>query len=73
MNKSLKPFECTVQVIRETEKAFLVTQGLKGPGNKLLTHWLPKSQCSWPDGEPEPDATLTVELPEWLALEKGLT
>ena len=34
--------------------------------------WLPKSQIESLVGDPAPGDTVTVTLPEWLAMEKGL-
>ena len=47
----------------ETEEAWLIDFGENDPT------WLPKSQC---EIEEENDGTVTVTLPEWLAIEKGL-
>jgi hypothetical protein len=56
--------EITVEVIKETAAAVLVTDG-------DIEVWLPKSQITLmvPD---EGDETRTMEIPEWLAVEKGL-
>lgn len=60
------------KVIQETEKAYLFTDGsmLKTACGKPSTvpkaQWLPKSQCEWDDHDKE------MQLPEWLAIEKGL-
>jgi hypothetical protein len=57
--------DISVSVLIETEKAWLVTDGLPDDGV-----WIPKSQA-----EIEPSATggiFTLTLPEWLAKEKGL-
>lgn len=76
------PVECSVQIIRTTEKAFLVTDGTTEPNkqgkSKAKTFWLPKSQCTWPDNadmdieDHDPNTVYTVQLPMWLATEKGL-
>lgn len=54
-----------VQVLRETDKAAMVT--LDVPDNGV---WLPKSQIEL--SETGIAGIMTVTLPEWLALEKGL-
>lgn len=54
-----------VQVLHETEKAALVT--LDVPDNGV---WLPKSKIEI--SETGIGGIMTVTLPEWLALEKGL-
>ncbi len=47
----------------DTPKAWLIDFGLDDPV------WVPKSQVEL---EEEGDGTVTVTMPEWLALEKGL-
>lgn len=64
MAKNHDIVEVEVDVLHETEKAYLVTQGETFSSGEPINEWLPKSQCQW-DGE-------TMQLPEWLALEKGL-
>jgi hypothetical protein len=54
-----------VQVLHETDKAAMVT--LDVPDNGV---WLPKSQIEL--NETGIAGIMTVTLPEWLALEKGL-
>lgn len=47
----------------ETEAAWLIDFGEQD------SVWLPKSQC---EVEEESDGSVTVTLPEWLAIEKGI-
>lgn len=54
-----------VQVLHETEKAALVTVDV--PDNGV---WLPKSKIEL--SETGIAGIMTVTLPEWLALDKGL-
>ena len=54
-----------VQVLHETEKAALVT--LDVPENGV---WLPKSKIEI--SETGTSGIMTLTLPEWLALERGL-
>ena len=54
-----------VQVLHETEKAALVTVDV--PDNGV---WLPKSQIEL--SETGIGGIMTMTLPEWLALDKGL-
>jgi len=57
--------EISVQVLRETDKAVLVTPDIPEHGK-----WLPKSQV-----ELHPSAVegiVTLVLPEWLATKEGL-
>ena len=57
MKKNHDIIEVAVDLKHETEKAYLITDGDKD-------HWLPKSQCEFEDG--------IMQMPEWLAMEKGL-
>lgn len=54
-----------VQVLHQTEKAALVTMDV--PDNGV---WLPKAQIEL--SETGIGGIMTVTLPEWLALERGL-
>lgn len=54
-----------VQVVHETEKAVLVT--LDVPDNAV---WIPKSHCDL--SETGIGGVMTLTLPEYLAIEKGL-
>lgn len=56
----------TVTVKRESEKALLVEHGA-GPDA-----WVPKSQILDYSDDYRPGDTIEIELPEWLALEKGM-
>lgn len=60
--------DCTV--VKETPAAYLVDVGktkVAAGGVKVPDLvWLPKSQCEWDEGDGE------MQLPEWLAIEKGL-
>ena len=49
----------------ETDKAILISDN----GDEEHAVWLPKSQI---EIEGDQDDILTVTLPEWLAMEKGL-
>ncbi|RJX19014.1 MAG: hypothetical protein C4575_09570 [Desulforudis sp.] len=61
--------EIDVEIIWETSDAVWVTDG-------FTRAWLPKSQIKLPDdvneAAIEPGQTLTVELPAWLAEDRGL-
>ena len=46
----------------ETEKAYLVSDG-------KTTAWIPKSQCEMAEGL---GVACEFQMPEWLAVEKGL-
>ena len=48
------------EVLHETELAYRFTDGSGDPV------WLPKSQCEWDEDEE------IMDMPEWLAIEKGL-
>lgn len=57
--------QITVEVVRETELAVLVTETTPEEGE-----WLPKSQITM---TPADKAGFTnITLPEWLAIAKGL-
>lgn len=51
-----------VEFLKESDRAIKVSDG-------NVEEWLPKSQIEY-DGEP--GDTITVTMPNWLALEKGL-
>lgn len=57
MSKNHDIITVSVKLKHETAAAYLVNGGDKDV-------WVPKSQCEYSDGE--------LQLPEWLALEKGL-
>ena len=55
--------EIACQLVRETKAAWLVNDGTQEV-------WLPKSQCEW---EPEGYKDVGImQVPEWLAIDKGL-
>jgi hypothetical protein len=58
--------DVAVEVVRETEKAFQVSED----GGKTLV-WLPKSQVEWHQDKPG-KMVGTMVMPEWLAKDKGL-
>lgn len=58
-----------VKIIRETESAWLVSDGDDSDAPEV---WLPKSQCTMHPHHAKPGAVAEVELPNWLAEEKGL-
>ncbi len=62
MNEAIN-IEITVDILRETDAAILVSDGDREV-------WLPKSQIEY-SGDPG-DESVCVEIPEWLAEEKGL-
>jgi len=59
-----KDIEICVEIKRETDAAFLVTDD----GNSQS--WLPKSQIQT-DQNCEPGDTVIFTMPEWLAIDKG--
>lgn len=59
------PVDLDVQVLHETDKAALVTLDVPEKGV-----WLPKSKIEL--SETGIAGIMTVTLPEWLALDKGL-
>lgn len=62
---SLQLIDIACQVVRETEKAWGITEADDG-----TVIWVPKSACEW---HPIPGKFVgTMVMPEWLAKEKGL-
>ena len=57
--------EVDVKIIHKTENAILVTD------DEVKEVWLPKSQVTTHQNYDIGD-TLTIEIPEWVAEEKGL-
>jgi hypothetical protein len=51
--------EIACELRRETDKAFLIFDG----GKEV---WVPKGLCEWDASD------RTMQMPEWLALQKGL-
>lgn len=64
VDDSRDPIDVDIELIRETEKAVLVTDGDKDV-------WLPKSRISLPKDREE-GGTYTIQVETWLAMEKGL-
>lgn len=54
-----------VELRRETEKAYGLSQGELDENDREILAWVPKSKV-----EKNDDGTFT--MPEWLAMEKGL-
>ena len=71
MAKNHDIIEIAGQIIHETDKAYLFTDGtmLKNSDGKSSAspkgQWIAKSQCEWDDKDK------TMQMPEWLAMEKG--
>ncbi len=59
MSKNHDIIEIAGELRRETEKAYLLFDGTREA-------WLPKASCEWDEKDK------TMQMPEWLALEKGL-
>lgn len=57
MKKNHDIISIPASIRHETEKAYLIDDGKAGV-------WLPKSACEFDEGE--------LQLPEWLAIDKGL-
>ena len=57
--------EVDVEILSETELAFLVSDG-------DITTWVPKSQVVNSKHNLRVGGLVTVEIPEWLAIKKGL-
>lgn len=63
--------DVSLQIIQETEKAYLVTEGLRKEG-KLIQHWVPKSAVDG-DLEKRYPSVVVMTMPRWLFEEKGFT
>jgi len=61
MTKNHKITEVEGEVFHETDKAYLFSTE-----DRAAAVWLPKSMCEWDESDD------TMQLPEWLAEEKGL-
>jgi hypothetical protein len=57
--------EVDIVLHHETDKAYLVSTD----GKRDKAVWIPKSQCQQVDGEGQ---HWTLEMPEWLAIDRGL-
>jgi hypothetical protein len=60
MKKNHTIIEIAGELRHETEKAYQFFDG-------KVTVWLPKSQAEWSEQDG------TMQMPEWLAMERGLT
>lgn len=58
--------EVSAVLLHETEKAYCFDSGKIDDQRRAIGIWIPKSQCEFT----EEDGCL--QLPEWLALERGL-
>lgn len=58
MSKNHDIIEIAGEIRGETEKAYRLFDGQK-------TEWVPKSQCEWDEKDK------TMQMPEWLAMDKG--
>jgi len=58
MSKNHDIIEIAGELRGETEKAYRLYDGKK-------TEWVPKSQCEWDEKDK------TMQMPEWLAMDKG--
>lgn len=65
---SSEPVELKLNLVAETTMAYGVTEdALDDP-----VIWLPKSQVELLGRKPELMGAIDLEIPEWLAIEKGL-
>lgn len=65
MAKHSSRIELAVEFVRQTDAAICVTDG----GEEI---WLPKSQVTYDEDKLAKSKCFEIELPEWLAEEKGL-
>lgn len=67
--KNHEPVELSIFIHVQTEKALLVSED----GDEGQAVWLPKSQLTSLTMDREGETgTATIEIPEWLAIKKGL-
>lgn len=60
-----------VSILRETDKAWQIS--FYSLAKRMVTsEWVPKSQVTMHPGSGDDDFSHTIELPRWLAEEKGL-
>ena len=59
------PIRIRVEITKETDAAYLVA-------HERGECWLPKSQVTLIDPDPSFDGMYDLDVPEWLALDKGL-
>lgn len=76
MGKNHHIIEVDGIVYKETNAAYLFSNGTTKKdeyGNEFpVKVWLPKSECQWDWEGLTPIDSGTMQIPEWLALEKGL-
>jgi len=63
--------EVVLFIRHETEKAWLVTDGVKDAEGRENKVWLPKSQCQLDEDPLDSSKPATFSIPVWLAEEKG--
>lgn len=64
MRKAHNIITIDATLLHETDKALLIATGEQDENGKDKGTWIPKSQAEYDDGE--------LQLPEWLAEQKGL-
>lgn len=66
MPKNHNIIEISGEIFHETGSAYLFSDGIIQVGKLRAERiWLPKSQCEWDSRDN------TMQMPEWLGLEKG--
>lgn len=63
-----EPVEVRLRVLRETDRAFLVTNG---DGENAPQVWLSKRLCKNVSVIEHSSGTYEIEMPEWLAQKEG--
>ena len=64
--------EVSVELVHSTDKAYLVTDGRKGPDGKRIDVWIPKSMCELERDLGKGTYTYTLTASEWLLKDRGL-
>lgn len=65
MKQESNPADIDVEILRETNMAIFVSNG-------DMEAWIPKSQIIDSDENFEIGTSITITIPEWLAIEKEL-
>lgn len=73
MPKKHDIIEVQGQLFHQTDDGYLFSDGSKNKEGELIKVWLPISLCEWEETKAAAQgASGTMQMPEWLALEKGL-
>lgn len=65
MSKNHDIVEFSKELMRETDKAYCFDSGKIDENKNPIGIWVPKSQCEYDKND------LCLQMPEWLAMDKG--